>query len=359
MLDALRRNRLRKRFGAWQIEITTRCSLRCTMCVKTACEKWYRKDMDIEDFRKIVPYLPTVKNVVLEGWGESLLHRNLGEFIRLTKSAGAQVGFVTSGMGLDAEYALELVSAGLDFIGFSFSGATARTHEAIRINSDFEALVSAARAMKQISIQNPEGKPKIHVVYLMLKTNVEELPMLLDLAYEIGIGEIVLLNIIQVTRPEQDRLKAFTCREGSLYTDVIRKAERKARKLNIALSVPALVPQDVAVCSENPLQNVYISVDGEVSPCVFLQPPVPAPFTRIFCEVEHLTHPVSFGNIFRRPFEAIWESDEYREFRNAFASRQSRMRATYNALLHMRPPDMSPLPDPPSPCRTCHKMLGF
>jgi hypothetical protein len=56
--------------------------------------------MSINDFEKIVPYLQNVGSVVLEGWGESLLHRNLTDFIRLAKTAGPEVGFVTSGMGL-------------------------------------------------------------------------------------------------------------------------------------------------------------------------------------------------------------------------------------------------------------------
>ena len=131
----------KKRFGAWQIEITTRCNLQCTMCIKTACNDWHRKDMSINDFEKIVPYLQNVGSVVLEGWGESLLHRNLTDFIRLAKAAGPEVGFVTSGMGLTPDYARQIVDAGVDFLGFSLSGATAETHNAIRVNSDFNALI--------------------------------------------------------------------------------------------------------------------------------------------------------------------------------------------------------------------------
>jgi MoaA/NifB/PqqE/SkfB family radical SAM enzyme len=113
------------------------------------------------------------------------------------------------------------------------------------------------------------------------------------------------------------------------------------------------------VCSENPLDNLYISVDGEVSPCVYLYPPVSPPFTRIFCGNEHPTSHMSFGNIFNEPFEQIWEGKGYQEFRNAFMSRQKRWKETYASLLEMRRPMDSPVPDPPPPCRTCHKMLGF
>lgn len=315
--------------------------------------------MTIHDFEKIVPYLHDVKNVVLEGWGESLLHKNLVDFIRLAKTAGPEVGFVTSGMGLSAEYATQIIGAGVDFIGFSLSGATPKTHNAIRVNSDFEAIIGAIKTVKMLSLENPANRPKLHIVYLMLKDNVHEIPDLLDVAHGIGVNKIVLLNIVQVTDSEQDNQKAFSCDEGFLYRDIMKKVSDKASKLNIHLSMPAMSPQDVAVCSENPLTNQYISVDGEVSPCVFLNPPVASPFTRIFCNTKYPVHSVSFGNIFSEPLESLWEKRDYQEFRNAFIARQKRWEAAYTSLLEMRSPDSTTLPLAPAPCRTCHKMLGY
>jgi MoaA/NifB/PqqE/SkfB family radical SAM enzyme len=315
--------------------------------------------MSVNDFEKIVPYLHDVKSVVLEGWGESLLHKNLVDFIRLAKTAGPEVGFVTSGMGLTSDYAHRIVDAGVDFMGFSLSGATAKTHNAIRVNSDFDALIASMKNIRQLSLNNRLRKPKLHIVFLMLRENVHEIPTLLDLTHKIGINKIVLLNIIQVTSWLQDSHKIFTCEERSLYKDILKEATNKARRLKIGLSLPAVSPQNVAVCSENPLDNIYISVDGEVSPCVFLNPPVTSPITRIFCGTEHPTSRVSFGNIFTETLEKIWVSKEYEEFRGAFISRQKRWGESYASLLEMRRPADSPVPDPPAPCRTCHKMLGF
>jgi MoaA/NifB/PqqE/SkfB family radical SAM enzyme len=359
ILDRLGKDNKKRRFGAWQVEITTRCNLECTMCVKTACKGWRREDMDVDNFRKIVPYLHDVKSVVLEGWGESLLHRNLVDFIRLSKTACREVGFVTSGMGLTEDYAHRIVDAGIDFMGFSLSGGIPATHNAIRVNSDFNTLIESIKTITRLCMENPLRKPRIHIVYLMLKDNMHEIPTLIDLAHEIGIREIVLLSIIQVTSRAQDDQKVFTCEEGLLYKSIMKKAEDKARKMKITLSVPAVSSQDVAVCSENPLDNLYISVDGQVSPCVYLYPPVPSPFTRIFCGTEYSIDNVSFGNIFNEPFEQIWERRDYREFRKAFQVRQNRWRESYSSLLEMHRPVDGPLPQPPPPCRTCHKMLGF
>ena len=315
--------------------------------------------MDIQDFEKIVPYMRDVQSVVLEGWGESLLHKNLVDIIRLAKTAGPEVGFVTSGMGLSDEYAFQIVEAGVDFMGFSLSGATSKTHNAIRVNSNFETIIKAVKTVKRFSSENPSGRPKLHIVYLMLKDNVHEIPDLIDVAEGVGVNEIVLLNIIQVTSRGQDDQRAFSCEEGSLYKNILRKAEDKAKKLKMILAMPSVYPQDVAVCSEDPLNNIYISVDGEVSPCVYLYPPVSSPFARVFCGTEGSMGHVSFGNIFSESFDSIWSAEEYQEFRRSFQSRQKKWKEAYASLLEMRRPVDISLPQPPAPCRTCHKMLGF
>jgi len=47
------------------------------------------------------------------------------------------------------------------------------------------------------------------------------------------------------------------------------------------------------------------------------------------------------------------------EFSDAFITRQKRWKESFANLLEMRRPGDSAVPDPPAPCITCHKMLGF
>jgi MoaA/NifB/PqqE/SkfB family radical SAM enzyme len=345
-----------KRFSAWQIELTTRCALQCTMCVRQEYKGQQRKDMVLADFKKIVPYLKDVESVVLEGWGESLLHGNLTECIELIRKEGAKAGFVTSGMGLDEEYVLKLSSAGLDFIGFSLSGATSETHNKIRINSDFDKLIGSIKLFKNL----PAGghRPKMHIVYLMLKDNMEEVALLPDLAREVGASEIVLINIIQITNAWQAEQKAFSYDQAEPFKEVLKQAERRAKALGIGLIRSALSPREVAICTENPLKNLYISVEGDVSPCVHLYPAAPSPFRRLYCGEEHCTEKVTFGNIFREPFEPIWNRREYVEFRDKLARRQDKAEQNFRALLDGKKADSIDLPALPAQCRTCHKMLG-
>ena len=118
----------------------------------------------------------------------------------------------------------------------------------------------------------------------------------------------------------------------------------------------------LVVVAENPLRNLYISAEGEVSPCVYLYPPLPSPFRRIFCEKEYRTDKVSFGNIFKEPFSAIWNSSNYQEFRNRFIKREKEYKESYFSLLEsprLKNPEENAFSEPPEPCKTCHKILGI
>ena len=353
------------------------------MCIREGIKEWHNGDMSFEDFKTLTPYFKYVETVVLEGWGESLLYKNLIDVIRLVKREGPQVGFVTSGKGLDKKYIFELINAGVDFIGFSLAGSSARTHEAIRVNSDFEDLLKNIKTFNEIKASKKLGKPKLHIVYLMLKDNISEVPYLLNLAKDIGITEVVLTNLIHIANEWQENQRVFTCdnfpesphaylwkREagGDLkreirrnYEEILKETEIKAKELKIKLRRPSLSPNVVVVCEENPLRNLYISVDGEISPCVYLSPPVTSPFKRIFCGDDYQIEKVSFGNIFKESFHAIWDRKEYIEFRDRFMVRKRKFGEMYSYLLNLDRPErfeIMSLPDPPEHCKTCYKMLG-
>ncbi len=356
-----------KRFSAWQIEITTRCPLSCRMCIRQGRD-WRNAEMSVERFAQLAPHLRRVETVILQGWGEPLLHRRLVDIVRLAKGAGDRsrttapsVGFVTSGKGMDRQCAADLVGAGLDFIGFSVAGVTADTHRAIRVHSELEEVVSAAQHVAAVKRERGLGRPRMHAVYLMLKVNIHEATGFPRLARRMGVDEIVLTNLVDVADAWQDEQRVFSC-DGAEETGGVRdEISREARQMNLPVRMAPLSPALTPVCEEDPLRNLFVTVDGDVAPCVYLCPPVPDEFPRRFCGREHLARRVSFGNLFREPLDAIWKARPYVEFRERFARRARRHRLLCAIAAGLRePPGGSEcdLPAPPEPCRTCHKMLG-
>jgi MoaA/NifB/PqqE/SkfB family radical SAM enzyme len=361
-IEKLTRKRKKKMFSVWQIELTTRCSLQCKMCIRRESDQWQDRDMPFEQFKKLPPHLRDVENVVLEGWGESLLYEGLAECVRLVKREGPEVGFVTSGKGLTKDRASELVQAGVDFIGFSIAGAAPETHGAIRVNSHLSEVLDAIHFLTEERKLRGTGRPKLHLVCLMVKDNITEVPAVPSLAKRVGIDEVVLTNICHTINSWQEEQRVFSWEKTENgYAKILEEAELNAKRLNIRLRRPSLSPVDVPVCEENPLRNLYISVDGDVSPCVYLNPPLPSPFKRIFCGKEYWVDQVSFGNLFKEPFPSIWERKPYVDFRNRFIQRKKESMELYLSFLNegkLKDVQGLAFSDPPDPCKSCHKMLG-
>ncbi len=171
---------------------------------------------------------------------------------------------------------------------------------------------------------------------------------------------MVLIHLCHVSNAWQEEQRVFSNDGREEWEQVLKEAEERAREWKIDLQRPSLSFGEVPVCAENPLRNLYISVEGEVSPCVYLNPPVPSPFKRIFQGREVQVEKVNFGNVFQEPFDRVWENPEYVEFRDCFARRKAHFDEMFASLWE---PDRSKRleaassPAPPGPCQTCYKML--
>ncbi len=358
-LSKLFRSRKKRRFAAWQIELTTRCPLRCRMCIRESCPDWRHADMDFNKFKGITPYLRQVETVVLEGWGEPLLYPHLADVVRIAGEAGCRAGFVTSGKGLNRGYAADLLDAGIDFIGFSLAGATSETHNAIRVNSDLSELVRAIEAVLRARAERNSGKPGVHLVYLMMKDNLREIPLLPQFAADLGVNEISIINLIHVTNEWQQGQSVYLGDTAEAESK-LREAQGRARELKIRIRLPSLSPLEIAICDENPLRNLFISVDGETAPCVYLHPPVPSSYRKFFQGRETATGKLSFGNIFNQDLEDILGNRQYIEFMNSFIERKRALDDLFaNTTARAAYLRGKGLPAPAPPCRSCHRMLGF
>src|SRR5512138_447606 len=77
------------------VEVTTRCNLRCAMCVKEAQGRPITEgDMTRETFERLAPAFSRLDALVLNGIGEPLLHRDLEHFIAAGRRAMPDAGWV-------------------------------------------------------------------------------------------------------------------------------------------------------------------------------------------------------------------------------------------------------------------------
>ena len=341
-------------FEAFQIEVTSRCNLKCVMCpVTVLAEHWPARDMAWDTFERAAEAFPRTKWVYLQGWGEPLLHRRIFDMIARAKQAGCRAGFTTNGTRLTRATGARLRDAGLDLLAVSIAGASAATHEAIRVGSDFAKLVQNLRQFLRLRNGSGNARPKVEVFYLMTRTNLAELPRAVELAAELGADELVATNLDYVMTPALDALRAYG--EGP-PAPVLEQARAAARRAGIAFRPYPLEFREMAVCDLNPLKILFIAADGGVSPCVYTSLTGQSAIPRVF-DGRALSVPVvSFGNLNAQPLTEIWESAPYREFRAAFAARvRGASRMMLGVLAGGAEEEDVPAPQA---CRTCPKLYG-
>jgi len=356
----LRRRGAARPFEALQIEVTSRCNIKCVMCPVTVfADRWPRRDMRWETFEGIAAAFEHTDWVYLQGWGEPLLHRRIFDMIARAKAAGCRVGFTTNGSRLTRRTGERLLELDLDLLAVSIAGATAATHEAIRVGSDFAQLTENLRRFLLLRAERRSAAPKVEVFFLMTRTNLAELPQAVELAAGLHADELVATNLDYVITPGLDEFRAYSSDPpAQALRNAMEDARTAAARAGLAFRPYPLESKEMAVCDLNPLKILFVSADGRVSPCVYTSLAGQSDIPRFF-EGRSLSVPaVHFGNAGERPLMEIWERPEYRAFRQQFVNRL--VGAKTMALSALRGTGAAEVETPaPEPCRTCPKLCGL
>ncbi len=180
------------------VEVTTKCNLKCGMCVKQNSEGGIREgSMSVEIFDALSPAFPHLEALVLNGIGESLLHPQLEAFIRRAKArmpGGSWVGFQTNGMLLNCRRAESLVDAGLDRICLSMDAVSPESFSTIRSGGEMSGVESALSALS--GVRKGRQDFRVGIEFVLMRDNVRELPSALRWAGRRGVGFALVTQLM-------------------------------------------------------------------------------------------------------------------------------------------------------------------
>lgn len=303
-----------------QVEVTGACNLACAMCLVRYRPKLGRRQgaMCFHTFRSVVDELPELEKVTLQGLGEPLLAPDLFEMIEYAAGRGIRMGFNTNASLLTEARGERLVRAGLDWLHVSLDGATPETYESIREGSDFGRVERNVRALVQTMRRLEAGRPRLSLVFVAMRRNLDELPEVVRLADAWGVGRLYVQNLSHAfddTDPFGDyaEIRRFTEAEA-LWADaqprmraVFALARGEAERRGVDLRLPRLEepepeprPPGTPGCHW-PVESAYVTHEGRVQPC---------------CMVMGADRAV-LGDTRDQPFSAVWRGPAYTTFRAA------------------------------------------
>jgi radical SAM protein with 4Fe4S-binding SPASM domain len=299
-----------------QVEVTSVCNAACFYCPRTAYQdRWINRHMTLATFAHVVPALKQAKLAYLQGWGEPFLNPDFFVMVEQAKKAGCLVGTTTNGMVLDAALIGNIIRSGLDILSFSLAH-TDPCHDHVRQGTHLTDVLDRIREVTEAKKRTGTDKPAIHVAYLLLRSNKDDVKRLPSLLKGLGVDQAVVSTLDFVPTPELEKEELLPRTEAeyeelqSFLENVRIEGELRGVPIHYQIGYAG---RRRLFCSENIEKAVVISASGEVSPCVLTNIPVAAGQT----EEAGPTERMIFGNITQQPLSKIWRSDAYKKFRRS------------------------------------------
>jgi MoaA/NifB/PqqE/SkfB family radical SAM enzyme len=350
--NALRNKFFRPDLDWIQVEITTRCNAECTYCPHGFFKS--TKNMSLDVFRKITPCLKKTGLIYLQGWGEPLMNENIFEMVKICKMKDRQVGFTSNGMLLNEDTIKELVDLKLDILCVSLAGTSSDTHNRLRKGNDFNKIISNLLLLRDIKEKYNSELPRLHLAYIMLQSNFEEIRNIVSVAGMLDAKQVVGSNLSLIVRKNLYSEALYNNNNCEYYDCVLREIKEEALSKNIIFDYrnPFLL-DSFQKCSENISFSSVVDVEGNISPCVFT---VPSLFKNMKCTDNKIpvhyfkdeacyVNEVGFGNIKRENFFKIWNKRRYADFRKFNSS-------SGKAVNYSSTSDLT------GPCTKCYKGLS-
>ncbi len=177
------------------VDLTSRCNLRCIMCLSNFKPDIERNDLPFEKWEQIRPLLAYADSIVFGSSGEPLLHARITDILRdLQQFPQLFKVLMTNGKLLGRPDIFDLVVCSVDRIGISLEGCTKESYEKIRRGADFDSLIESVRKLADFSRLNGK-RPEIVFHTVPMKDNLHELPRLVYLAHKLGVSHIACQHL--------------------------------------------------------------------------------------------------------------------------------------------------------------------
>lgn len=252
------------------IELTTRCPLRCPQCY---CSLEGGKDIPLDIVIKRLEEAAKlgVKHVELSG-GETLCYPYLVEAVNAAKRLGLAPSIAISGWRFSEEVLDRLIEAGIDMICVSLNGPTEK--ENAKSRDGYAYAINALALLKEKGFQNTL------INWVMHRDSVEFFPEMIKLAEEYQVGGILIIDPKPTAKNELD---TYPTSEQMRYIAQLVKNTTSSVDLIVQHCFSSLL----ALCSDNKLwgntnRGLYkgctaglcsycVDVDGNFTPCRHLE----------------------------------------------------------------------------------------
>lgn len=252
-----------------QVEVTSKCTLKCPRCPRTELELDYlNQEIDLKTFQKIFPpeVLNQIKYLLFCGHTGDPIYAT--EFLGIVKyvkqHSSTMIRIVTNGSYKKTNWWIDLAMLldDRDGVTFSVDGWDAESNNLYRVNSDFDSILNAIRTLKS------HGSCLIKWSTIYFNFNQDQIDKIMSLVQHIGcdVFQLVrsakfdgkyLVNNNDPLKPTQnfvskdnnyERLKQVFGRDDPFVIEQSKHVHPYAKCLNWAKELNVVVTGEVYPC---------------------------------------------------------------------------------------------------------------
>ncbi len=256
-------------------EITTKCNLHCVYC---SARKLVKKpeDLPLSNIAQLAEKFEDFEYVCLCGLGESLLHSDFYEVIKIFQNK--KIVLVTNG-SVPIDYKKLDETRNIDAISFSVDDATEEGMKRISDNYRFDILLRNLEEAMQYNVNTA-------INCTLVKENISGIEEIKNLAIRYGVKRFKV---------------GFPFGSGKWIADNAEEIKAVLREIKKSLQYNGIEyegPTEIK-CAYDNAPIAVVSKNGNVYPCC-----------DYFCQ-----RPL-VGNLYQKNFQVMWNKDSYEKFRS-------------------------------------------
>jgi len=292
------------------VETSSMCNHTCSQCIRYTEEYDNSNDglMSYDDFIKIYAQFPIIEKLILFGVGEPAMNKDLFKMINHAKARKHPpiVTINSNGLILSGKIFERFMESKEkpDELTISLDACTSETYRKVKITElDFNEITSNIRKVTGACSNDIE----VYLSFVIMDQNYEEMPDFMRLAKKLGVQGVTFIELYSTWIYEKN--KHVKVRDVEKFKPVVAETKKLADELGINMTYKYVNSE---VWGEEKCYNpcrfpwtyVYVTWDGFVQPCCF--------------RTSHKEY--NLGNLLKDDFRTLWNSVEYRNFRNIIKS---------------------------------------
>lgn len=242
--------------------LTSKCIHECGFCLRQG-EGWRgAPDLELHTLKDALRLFPTIRSVCFAGFGEPLMHKDLGPLFDFCNDAGLTTGLITNG-ALLAEKIEEVKRWRPGHVSVSLNAMDKDQHMRVTGKDTWDQVLDGCAAVKAAGIP-------LYASFVVGRSVSKMVHKMIEAGRKAGADAIHLHNVLPHS-PDYER-EVLTADCGQMkWVEYCRTEAMGGQK--VSWPVPVGDPADCPRSCKSPFVSLGVDGNGSVTPCRRVLPP--------------------------------------------------------------------------------------